>query len=150
MILLQLAPYWYWWVFACTLFIMEMLVPDIFFMALAIAAVLVGLLLALFPQLSFAWQFFAFSTLSIVGLLISRVYLERTPIETDAPLLNKFGASYVGRVFTLNEPIVDGVGQIKADSSYWNVSGPDCPAGTRVRVIGVTGIVLKIKPIETA
>ncbi len=150
MVLLQLDIYWYWWMFACTLFLMEMLVPDIFFMSLAIAAVFVGLLLLIFPQLNFPWQFFAFSMSSIIGLFISRLYLTHTQVETDAPLLNRPNERFIGRVFTLTDPVIDGVGQIKADSSYWNVTGPDCPAGTRVRVVGVSGIVLKIKPIETA
>jgi len=149
MILFQLELYWYWWMFACTLFLMEMLVPDIFFLSLAVSAVLVGFILLLFPELRFPWQFFAFSILSIVGLVVSRIYLDRTPMDTDEPMLNRRGENYVGRIFTLNDPIIDGVGQVKADSSYWNVTGPDCPAGTRVRVVGVSGIVLKVKPIET-
>lgn len=149
MILLQLEIYWYWWMFACTLFLMEMLVPDIFFLSLAVSAVLVGFLLLLFPELKFPWQFFAFSILSIIGLIMSRMYLNSTPMDSDEPLLNRRGENYVGRIFTLNDPIIDGVGQVKADSSYWNVTGPDCPAGTRVRVIGISGIVLKVKPIET-
>jgi len=46
-----------------------------------------------------------FSTLS---LILGRRYLRRHPIATDTPTLNKRGHQYIGRIFTLDQPIVNG------------------------------------------
>ncbi|MDM8547086.1 NfeD family protein [Candidatus Venteria ishoeyi] len=147
--LLQMDAYWYWWMAACVLLLLEMILPDIFFLAMAIASGLVGLLVLLVPGLSFSWQFFSFSTISIFGLVLSRIYLNAIPPETDQPFLNQRAEQFNGRIFTLTAPIEDGVGEIKADGSFWDVYGPDCPAGTRIKVVGSSGIILNVKPVET-
>ena len=49
----------------------------------------------------------------------------------DRPFLNRRAEGYVGREFTLDKPIVNGVGTIHIDDTVWRVSGPDCPAGIR-------------------
>ena len=50
----------------------------------------------------------------------------------------------VGRVFTLEKPIVDGVGTVRIDDTVWRVAGPDTPAGTRVRVVEAKGANLTV------
>ncbi len=149
MMLLQLDVYWYWWMFACCLFLLEILVPDIFFMSLATSSVIVGVVVLLMPELTFTWQFFMFACLSIIGLFFSRKHLEKIVIDSDEPLLNHRMASFVGRVFTLQESIIDGQGQIRAEGSYWQITGQDCPIGTRVRVIGIDDGLLKVKTIDS-
>jgi membrane protein implicated in regulation of membrane protease activity len=59
--------------------------------------------------------------------------------------LNRRAEQYVGRVFTLSEPIVNGTGKIRVDDSSWKVSGADCDANTKVKVISVDGTVLKVE-----
>ena len=76
------------------------------------------------------------------------VYLRRHPIASDEPTLNRRGHQYVGRVFTLDAPIVNGVGKIRVDDSTWKVVGPDVPAGVRVRVSGVDGTVLQVEVVS--
>jgi membrane protein implicated in regulation of membrane protease activity len=76
--------------------------------------------------------------------LLSRLYFAHHPIETDQPRLNRRGEQYVGRVFTLREPIVNGQGKIRVDDSTWKIQGVDCPSGTKVRVTGVNGVVLQV------
>jgi membrane protein implicated in regulation of membrane protease activity len=67
------------------------------------------------------------------------------PAETDQPTLNRRGASYVNRNFTLTEPIVNGVGKLRVDDSQWRISGPDVAAGTQVRVVAVDGTTLQVE-----
>ncbi|HBR46222.1 MAG TPA: hypothetical protein DEA80_15080, partial [Afipia sp.] len=50
----------------------------------------------------------------------------------------------VGRVFTLEKPIVDGVGTVKIDDTVWRVSGPDAPSGSRVKIVSADGASLKV------
>ena len=57
--------------------------------------------------------------------------------ESDAPNLNRRSEQYVGRVFALHEPIVNGVGKIRVDDTIWRDYGEDLPLGHKVRVTEV-------------
>jgi len=48
-------------------------------------------------------------------------------------------------VFTLDAPIINGIGKIRVDDSTWKIEGADCPAGTRIRVAGIENTVLKVE-----
>ena len=45
-------------------------------------------------------------------------------------------------------PIVNGRGRIRVDDTYWRAEGQDQPAGARVRVVAVDGVVLKVEGVE--
>jgi len=77
-------------------------------------------------------------------VLVGRAWLRRRPIETDHPTLNRRGEQYVGRRFTLDEPIVNGVGKLRVDDTTWKIMGDDLPAGSQVTVTGVDGTVLVV------
>jgi membrane protein implicated in regulation of membrane protease activity len=62
--------------------------------------------------------------------------------------LNQRGQQYTGRIFTLDQPIVNGVGKVEVDDSSWRVKGPDLPAGTHVQVVGVDGVVFVVESAE--
>jgi membrane protein implicated in regulation of membrane protease activity len=90
-------------------------------------------------------QIMIFSALSVLSILVFRRFLKRHPIQSDRPLLNQRTAGYVGRVFMLEEPIINGRGKIRVDDSTWRVEGEDCPAGARVRVTDAEGVILKVE-----
>jgi hypothetical protein len=48
----------------------------------------------------------------------------------------------------LSTPIVAGRGRVQIADAFWDVEGPDLPAGARVRVIGVRGMTLEVRPTE--
>jgi len=81
----------------------------------------------------------------LVSVAIGRWLIKRYPIRTDEPRLNRRGEQYIGRVFTLEEPIVNRHGKIRVDDSTWKIEGDDCRPGTNVRVVGVDGVVLKVE-----
>ena len=89
-------------------------------------------------------QVFVFSLFSIVSLGVWWKWYHN-PVSLDQPLLNERVAQYIGRVFTLSEPIVDGFGRVHVDDSFWKVKGEDCPARTRVQVTGADGMALVVK-----
>ena len=138
--------FWHWIVLGVILITAEVFIPGAFAVGLGGAALVVGAVLFVVPELDWRWQLFAFAVLSVVAIVFARRWLKRSPIETDKPLLNQRGAQYVGRHFNLLEPIVNGHGKIKVDDSIWRVRGPDCPQGVRVRVTGVDGTVLLVEP----
>ena len=137
---------WHWFLIAIALILLEALSPAAFFMWLAVAAGVVGLVLTVVPDLGWQVQLVLFSVLSVLNLILGRRYLKRHPIATDEPTLNKRGYQYIGRVFTLEQPIVNGVGKLRVDDTIWKIGGPDCVEGTDVRVTGVDGVVLLVTP----
>ncbi len=142
---LQEAGYWHRWVLGIFLVILEIFSPAVFFLWMGISAGLVGLLLALFPSLGWEWQMILFSTFSVASIALWRHYLKLHPTKSDQPSLNRRGEQYVGRAFTLDEPIHNGFGKIRVDDTTWKVAGNDCPAGTQIRVTGVDGVILKVE-----
>ncbi|TFG86238.1 MAG: NfeD family protein, partial [Hyphomicrobiales bacterium] len=92
------------------------------------------------------WQVLLFAVLAVVSLVAWRDYQRRHPSPTDEPALNRRGEQYIGRVFTLDEAIVNGTGKIRVDDTTWKVSGGDQPHGATVRVTGVAGTVLTVEP----
>lgn len=139
--------YWHWWVLALALLILEVFAPGFIFLWLAVAAGIVGLILYFTPDLAWEYQFMAFGVFSVVAVTVWWRWLRRHPISTDEPRLNRRGAQYIGRVFTLATPIVNGYGRIHVDDTYWRIAGVDQPSGTQVEVVAVDGAVLKVRKI---
>ncbi len=138
--------FWHWFIAAVVLITLEMVVlPAVFFLWMGIAAGVVGLLLMLMPGLPFMAQIIIFTMFAVISLVIHKRYLKNNPPGTDEPTLNRRGEQYVGRVFTLDESIVNGVGKIKVDDSIWKVMGEDMNEGGKVKVVGVDGTVFKVE-----
>lgn len=144
--LLSQFTHWHWWILALILLVLEVFVPGTFFLWMGISALFTGLLALVLP-IGWEVQFLLFAILAVVSVTLGRAYIKKRPIETDRPNLNRRGAQYVGRTFTLSEPIVHGYGKIRVDDSTWKIEGADCPAGSQVKVIGVDGVVLKVEQI---
>ena len=141
--------FWYWWILALGLLGIEILAPGFFFLWMAIAGLITGSVLFLLPGTSLEIQLLIFSVLSFISILVWRRYVGLHPEETDHPLLNKRGAQYIGRTFTLIEAIENGQGKIKVDDSLWKVRGEeDCPLNTKVKVIAVDGTIFKVEKTE--
>lgn len=140
------VDYWHWLILAVLLICIEMLViPAAYCLWMGIAAAIVGAMLLFAPDVTFLVQIIVFTVFSVTTLVIHKRYLKLNPVETDAPTLNRRGEQYVGRVFTLDEAIVNGVGKVRVDDSTWKVSGEDMDAGARIRVTGVDGTILKVE-----
>ena len=99
----------------------------------------------LLPDMSWQWQAGLFGILSVVAIVLWRWRVATHPAQTDQPTLNRRGEQYVGRVFTLSEPIRNNVGKIYVDDSTWKIDGVDMPAGSQVRVVRTEGTVLHVE-----
>ena len=136
--------YWNWWVLGVALMAIEALVPGFFFLWMGIAALLVGLALTILPEMAWTWQVLSFAVLSFGSIVAWRLRLRHHPTRTADPLLNRRGHQYIGRVFTLDAPVINGHGKIRVDDSTWKVLvEQDCPAGARLRIVDVDGVMLK-------
>lgn len=139
------VDHWSWWILAVVLLVLEMFVPGTFFMWIGISAGVVGFLLLLIPSMGWVYQVGIFAVLSVVTVIAWRRYQLQHPVESDQPALNRRGEQYVGRTFTLEEAIVNGHGKIRVDDTTWRILGEDCVAGSRVKVMGVDGVLLKVE-----
>ena len=137
--------FWHWWILSGLLLILELTAPAFFFLWVGIAAAAVGLILLVFPSIPVEMQLVLFGITSIVAVLAWRKYRETRPITTDQPNLNRRGHQYIGRVFSLEEPITNGVGKVTVDDSTWRVKGPDMPVGTHIKVTDVDGVIFKVE-----
>ena len=142
---LEQAEFWHWWIAAIVFVVIETFAPGAIFLWMGVAAGIVGLILLIFADLGWEYQFLIFALFTVVSVVGWRAYLRRHPTETDKPTLNRRGEQYVGRTFTLKEAIVNGQGKITVDDSTWKVEGVDLPAGTKIQVTGVEGTVLKVE-----
>ncbi|MEZ5582943.1 MAG: NfeD family protein [Candidatus Competibacteraceae bacterium] len=129
--------YWHWWLLGLALIVVEILVPGTFILWLGIAALGVGVLVFLFPELSWQVQWLSFAGLTVASIFAWLLYFRKRPEHSDDPLLNRRGQQYVGRLLTLTDPIINGQGKVRVDDSIWKITAEDCPAGTRLRIVDV-------------
>jgi len=137
---------WNWFVVAVIFLVLEVLVPGVFMLWLGLAAILVGII-ALATVLSWQIQLIVFAVLSIACIPAWRYFARKVEGPADQPFLNRRSEGYVGRVFMLDKPIVGGVGTIRIDDSVWRVSGPDLPAGSRVKIARADGAELAVEAV---
>lgn len=142
---LDQIEFWYWLVAAVIMIILEMVLPAAYFLWMGVSSFVVGLLLYAVPELPLLIQVVIFGVLSIVTLILYKRHQKANPIVNDEPSLNRRGEQYIGRLFTLEEAIVNGVGKVKVDDSFWKVKGSDSPVGMKVRVISVDGTVFNVE-----
>jgi inner membrane protein len=135
---------WNWFILAAVLLFIEVMAPGMFMLWLGLAAILLGII-ASAVTLSLPVQLIAFAVLSIALVPAWRHFARKVEKPHDSPFLNRRAEGYVGRVFTLDRAIVDGVGAVRIDDTVWRVMGPDTPAGTRVRVARTDGANLLVE-----
>ena len=90
-------------------------------------------------------QLVLFGALGVTAIFLWRRYRPVEDLGSDQPALNQRGAQYVGQTFDLVEGIAGGNGRIRVGDTEWLVRGGDAPAGTRVRVTGVSGAILIVE-----
>jgi inner membrane protein len=137
---------WNWLILAAAFLALELIAPGAFMLWLSLAALAVGLI-SFAVDWSWQAQLVAFAVLSLALIPVWRRYAPRVERPSEAPLLNRRPESYIGRVFTLESPIVDGVGRVHIDDTIWRVTGPDSAAGSRVRIVRAEGPNLFVEPV---
>jgi inner membrane protein len=130
---------WNWLIFGFILMVLELMAPGVFLFWLGLAALLAGLVsFALHPSWQTQLLIFAVLAALAVPVWLRLARGHSAPSESN-PFLNRRAAALVGRVFTLEKPIIDGSGTVRIDDTVWRVAGPDAPAGSRVRIVQVDG-----------
>lgn len=135
---------WAWFILGGVLLVAEIAAPGAFLLWLGLAALVTG---ALSYVVGLSWQseVLAFAALAVIAVLVGRRISPAPGRASDRPFLNRRPEGFVGRVFTLDEPIVDGVGLVRIDDTVWRIEGPDLAAGAEVKVVAADGATLKVE-----
>jgi inner membrane protein len=137
---------WAWFVLGLVLLALELVVPGGWFLWLGAAGLITGLL-TFIPGLTAPWEAAIFGALSLITVIGWRLFTRGRVPKSDSPLLNQRAARFIGHEVTINEPISQGFGRVSLGDTVWRVSGPDLPAGEKVRIIGAEGAVLKVEAV---
>jgi membrane protein implicated in regulation of membrane protease activity len=137
-----------WAAVALLLFGAEALAPGAFMLWLGFAAAVVFVGVLLVPGIPLLAQAAAFIALSFVSIQVYRTWFRGREPKSDQPALNRRTAALVGRVVPLERGIVAGRGRVQIADAYWDVSGPDLPAGTLVKIVAAHGMTLEVESAE--
>lgn len=136
-----------WLVAGLILSAIETLAPGAFFIWFGAAAAIVGAV-SYFMPMGFVAQLILFAVLVTALVLIGRrVYgsFDTAP----GPLPQSRAHAMIGADFFLEEAIARGYGRIRVGDSSWRVAGPDCPAGSMVKVVAVEqGSLLRVERVD--
>jgi inner membrane protein len=135
---------WNWLIAGLVLMGLEVLVPGVFLLWLGLAALLVGVV-SLFADWVWQVQVIAFAAFSLAAVPLWRRLASQGATNANSLFLNRRADALVGRVFTLDKPIMDGAGTVRIDDTVWRVRGPDSPAGSRVKIVRADGAHLVVE-----
>ena len=89
------------------------------------------------------YWFVSFAT-AVFGLYFWTQYRSRQRELARPTAEHRLGLRHIGEALTLQAPIHNGIGRVRLGNRDWEVRGPNLPAGVRVRVTGVDGLVLLV------
>lgn len=134
-----------WAALALLLIAAETLAPGAFMLWMGFAAVAVFVAVLLVPGIPVLAQVAAFVVLSFISIQVYRTWFRSREPQSDRPALNRRSAALVGRVVPLESAIAGGRGRVQIADAYWDVAGPELPAGTQVRIVGADGMTLLVE-----
>jgi membrane protein implicated in regulation of membrane protease activity len=141
-----LDAHWVWLTLGLVLAGLEMLLPGVYLIWLAAAAIITGMLTVAL-DLSLPAQVIDFVALSLIIAFSAKRFLGERPIESSDPLMNRRGARLVGETAVVVQTIEHGSGRVKLGDSEWIARGPSVAAGERVRITGSDGAILLVEPL---
>jgi membrane protein implicated in regulation of membrane protease activity len=144
--LIQTLGGWNWIILGLILLGLEVLAPGTFILWLGMAALATGVI-TFIADPSWQTQAIAFALLSLVAVGGWWFYFRNRKGDAGEPVLHRRADMHIGRIFTLEEPIVGGNGRVRIDDSVWRISGPDLPSGARVRVASTDGAMLRVEAV---
>ena len=140
-------PHIFWLTLGGLLMAAEMLGSNGYLLWSGVAGVLTGLLTWAIP-FSWEWQGTLFAVLTLLAAWLWSKWLRkrmRQQRPADAQL-NQRGQQLVGRRFTLDNALENGRGHVRVGDSSWPViADEDLAAGSKVEVVAVEGITLRVR-----
>ena len=138
--------HWIWLTLGLILAGLEMAVPGVYLIWLAIAAIIIGGLTSVI-DLPLALQVIGFVVLSLGTAFSAKRFLRGNPIISSDPLMNQRGARMIGETAVVAQAITHGSGRVHFGDGEWIAHGADVAAGEYVRITGTQGAVLLVEPL---
>ncbi|MCT8616817.1 NfeD family protein [Glaesserella parasuis] len=137
-----------WLIFGFILLILETLIAGIFIMWWGFAAIIVAILLILFPNIEFGWLATIFVVLSILFSLAWWKYQHSKDQQEDQQAdLNARDHAMIGLQGTVVEVLDSGVARGKFGDTTWRVIGNTLKVGDNIQVEKVDGITLFVRVV---
>ncbi|MFZ5616869.1 MAG: NfeD family protein [Pseudomonadota bacterium] len=149
---LQSMPFWYWFVFAVALLIVEISTGTTYFLWPAAAATVVGFL-DIWP-LNGEWRMqllvFAVITVFLTVYATPKVKPWLHKSQKDHLTLNERGAQKVGRRVKVEEAFSSGQGRVRYGDTVWaaeSETGANFDKGAEVEIVRADGAKLFVKAV---
>jgi len=140
--------HWTWMIALAVFLGLEMAMPGIVFLWLAIASGAMAVIVFILPDMSWEWQMVWFSILSVISVFMGRRFIQtHGNIPSENETLNRRSESLIGRTVKVAAAIQDGRGKVKVGDSLWTATGPDVPEGAKVVVKSATSTELHVEPV---
>ena len=141
--------WWHWIVFGIVLLILEMSTGTFFMLGLGVAAIIVGILDALF-QISFTLELSIWMILSILAIMAWFKWFREDPItesgqsnyrlDTLGIVVEDIQPHSRGKV-TFDTPVL-------GNTSWHATSKVDIDKNTRVKIVEINGQLIQVEPIK--
>lgn len=142
--------YWHWVVFGVVLVLSEIALSTFFILWFGVAAIIMGVILLIWPALDINWQIFIWTLLSVILAILWFKYLK--PLSVDRTKAGLSREAVVGEVgFVIQVPHDDRRGVMRfsvpvlGDDEWQIMSTDELSEGERVQVREVSGNTLIVK-----
>ncbi len=147
--LLDNITFWHWLALGFGLLAVELLGTAGYFLWLGLSALIVGGLLAILPM-SWQLQWLSFATFSLATTwLWWRRQWKKDKKDDLSRDLNQKTKQLIGKTITTDQDFSVGLNRIHVGDTTWSAQcEQEIPAGTRVKIVAVDGIILVIEPVS--
>lgn len=142
---------WQWLILGFLLLVLELFTGTLFILWPAIAAIIVGIVLAILP-LGWEMQLLLFAIITTAGLIWGEKYLRpRLNKDKGADGLNERGTSMIGQRVKAVGDFDMGRGRVKVGDTEWaaTMETGDAKAGQELRIISVSGASVAVEPMDS-
>ena len=127
---------YHWIALGLILLTAEMLGAAGFLLGAAAAALCMGAVMFLFPDISLAWQLVYYAIGAVVATVLYFQLFRDAQDKPARPLLNKRAQRLIGHQFKLEDDIELGKGKVQIGDTFWHVQAEEPLAkGTLVEVV---------------
>ena len=142
----QLTPY-HWIALGLLLLVAEMLGASGFLLGAAVAALAMGAVTWIAPELSTVWQLTIYAFAAVAATLVYFQLFRDAQDQPARPLLNKRARRLIGHQFKLDDDLELSTGKVQIGDTMWSVEASEpLTKGTLVEVVDVDRMVLMIAP----
>src|SRR3569833_1994499 len=137
---------WMWMGLALMAVTFAATLRSLFLVWVSIGAVVVGTISWADPTVPPMYQLLFFGAVTLTGVVLSQFFVKPKPesesnTDGEEPPVKAANASHlINRTLTLNQPIVDGFGEMEIVGVMWRLRGEDAQPGEQVRVLNVDGL----------